>query len=205
MHVSDVCSNLVLFSKKTKQVRCSIREVLKICEQFNYEKECSAFALGSLLSLYAYVSRFVVRTSPHKLRVCAVLAPRFSLEFCTRAFSCFACFASQTPGLCSAFSSASFGFVRLCLSRFVRFQKVFKSLPIIKQRQTTWNTAANWQRIVSVKTELIEKQTEQACDWTEWKATIKVVLKQNQYIWTEINVNKVVTCTRCGFFFSPFL
>ena len=80
---------------------------------------CSAFALGSLLSLYAYVSRFVIRTSPHKLRVCAVLAPRFPLEFCTRAFSCFACFASQTPGLCSAFPSAPFEFVRLCLSRFV--------------------------------------------------------------------------------------
>ena len=44
------------------------------------------------------------------------------------------------------------------------------------------------------------KQTEQACDWTERKATIKIVLKQNQYIWTEINVNKVVTCTGCGFF-----
>ena len=80
---------------------------------------CSAFALGSLLSLYAYVSRFVIRTSPHKLRVCAVLAPRFPLEFCTRAFSCLACFASQTPGLCSAFPSAPFEFIRLCLSRFV--------------------------------------------------------------------------------------
>ena len=82
----------------------------------------------------------------------------------------------------------------------VRFQKCTESLPIIKQEQIAWNTAAKWQRIVSVKTELIEKQTEQACDWTERKATIKVVLKQNQYIWTEINVNKVVTCTRCGFF-----
>ena len=80
---------------------------------------CSAFALGSLLSLYAYVSRFVIRTSPLKLRVCAVLAPRFPLEFCTRVFSCFSCFASQTPGLCSAFPSAPFEFVRLCLSRFV--------------------------------------------------------------------------------------
>ena len=80
---------------------------------------CSAFALGSLLSLYAYVLRFVIRTSPHKLRVCAVLAPRFPLEFCTRAFSCLASFASQTPGLCSAFPSAPFEFIRLCLSRFV--------------------------------------------------------------------------------------
>ena len=42
------------------------------------------FSLGSLVSLYAYVSRFVMRTSPHKHRVCVVLAPRFRLEFCTR-------------------------------------------------------------------------------------------------------------------------
>ena len=60
-----------------------------------------------------------MRTSPHKHRVYAVLATRFPLEFCTRVFLGFACFASQTPGLCSAFSSAPFEFVRLCLSRFV--------------------------------------------------------------------------------------
>ena len=77
------------------------------------------FSLGSLLSLYANVSRFVMRTSLHKLRVCVVLAPRFPLEFCTRVFLCFACFASRTPGLYSAFPSAPFEFVRLCLSRFV--------------------------------------------------------------------------------------
>ena len=46
-----------------------------------------------------------------------MLAPRSSLEFYTRVFLCFACFASQTPGLCSAFPSAPFEFVRL----FVRF------------------------------------------------------------------------------------
>ena len=82
------------------------------------------YCLGFLLSLYACVSRFVMRTSPHKLRVCAVLAPRFPLEFCTRVFLCFACFASQTPGLWSAFPSAPFEFVCLCLSRFV-----MRSLP----------------------------------------------------------------------------
>ena len=89
-----------------------------------------------------------MRTSPHKHQVSAVLARRFPLEFCTRGFFyvlrasprkhrvcwqcshlgslwnfarvclCFACFASQTPGLCSAFPSAPFEFVRLCLSRF---------------------------------------------------------------------------------------
>ena len=58
-----------------------------------------------------------MRTSSHRLRVCAVLAPRFPVEFCTRVFLCFACFASQTPGLCSAFPSAPFEFVRSCLSR----------------------------------------------------------------------------------------
>ena len=65
------------------------------------------------------LSHYVMRTSPHKRRVCAVLAPRLPLEFCTRVFLCFACFASQTPGLCSAFPSAPFEFLRLCLSRFV--------------------------------------------------------------------------------------
>ena len=77
------------------------------------------FSLGSLLRLYAYVSRFVMRTSPHKLRVCAAFAPRFPLEICTDVFVCFACFASQTPGLYSAFPSAPFDFARLCLSSFV--------------------------------------------------------------------------------------
>ena len=52
------------------------------------------FSLGSLLGLYAYVSRFLMRSLPYKLRVCAVLAPRFPLEFCTRVFLCFAWFAS---------------------------------------------------------------------------------------------------------------
>ena len=57
--------------------------------------------LGSLVSLY----RFVMRTSPHKHRVCAVLAPRFPLEFCTRVFMfCVLCL--TTSGLCSAFRSA---------------------------------------------------------------------------------------------------
>ena len=65
------------------------------------------------------LSRIVMRTSPHKHRVCAVIVPRFPLEFCPRVFLCFACFASQTPGLCSAFPSAPFKFVRFCLSRFV--------------------------------------------------------------------------------------
>ena len=77
------------------------------------------FSLGSLLSLYAYMLRFVMRTSPHKLRVCALLTPQFPLEFCTRVFLCFAYFASQKPGLCSGFPSAPFEFVRLCLLCYV--------------------------------------------------------------------------------------
>ena len=40
-------------------------------------------------------------------------------NFARVCFLCFACFALQTPGLCSAFPSAPFEFVRLCLSCFV--------------------------------------------------------------------------------------
>ena len=49
------------------------------------------FSLGSLVSLFACVSRFVMHTSPHKHRVCAVLFSRFPFK----------------------------KFLRLCLSRFV--------------------------------------------------------------------------------------
>ena len=57
-----------------------------------------------------------MRTSPHKHRVSAVLARRFPLEFCTRVFLCFACFASKTPGLpCSARTSVPFGILHACV------------------------------------------------------------------------------------------
>ena len=95
------------------------------------------------------LSRIVMRTSPHKHRVCAVLFPRSPCEFarlcvsfryayfasqtsglcsaCTlvpfgifmRVFLWFAYFASLTPGLRSAFPLAPFEFVRLCLSYYV--------------------------------------------------------------------------------------
>ena len=77
---------------------------------------CAVVFPQPLLSLYAYACYVMLcllrLTGKH--RVCAVLAPRFPLEFCTRVFLCFAYFASQTPGLCSAFPSAPFEFVRLC-------------------------------------------------------------------------------------------
>ena len=44
------------------------------------------FSLSLLWNLYAYVCHYVIRTSPHKHRVSAVLARRFPLEFCTRGF-----------------------------------------------------------------------------------------------------------------------
>ena len=107
-----------------------------------------------------------MRISPHKHRVSAVVARRFPLEFCRRGFFmfcvlrlantgfavqcshlgslwnfarvclCFACFASQTPGMCSAFPSAPFEFVRLCLSRFASqtsgLCSAFLSVPFYK-------------------------------------------------------------------------
>ena len=74
---------------------------------------------------------YVLHASPHKHRVCAVLARRFPLErfpfgtvpfgtvpfWNTRVcFLCFACFASQTPGLpCSARTSVPFRILHVCV------------------------------------------------------------------------------------------
>ena len=94
------------------------------------------FSLGSLWHLYAYVCHYVMRTSPHKHRVSAVLARRFPFEFCTRVFLCFACFASQTPGLCSTFPSAPFWvctlvFVTFCLTN-IGFVQCFSLGSLLK-------------------------------------------------------------------------
>ena len=80
---------------------------------------------------------------------------------------------------------------------------------------TRYDTTTDYMEYSSKITEnricknLIEKQTEQACDWTERKrirfekTTIKAVLKKNQYIWTQINVNDVLPALDVAFW--PFL
>ena len=56
--------------------------------------------------LLRFSQNFVLRVLPHRHRVCAVLLPRLPsslLHVCV----CFACFASPTSGLCSAFPFGS--------------------------------------------------------------------------------------------------
>ena len=69
------------------------------------------------------LSRIVMRTSPHKHRVCAVLYPRFlCVSFRYAYFASRLCVsfryaysASQTSGLCSACTSVPFGILRACV------------------------------------------------------------------------------------------
>ena len=104
------------------------------------------FSLGSLVSLYAYVSRFVMRTSPHKHRVCAVLAPRFRLEFCTRVFMfCVLCLTNIRFVQCLSLGPL-FKFLRLSFSCYVmctlphkhQFRAVLSSRLIFKFTRLYW-------------------------------------------------------------------
>ena len=65
------------------------------------------FSFGSRKVSYTLLLRFSQRILPHKLRFCAVLSPRLPqsllnafVEFVLFSNFCFACFASQTSGLC---------------------------------------------------------------------------------------------------------
>ena len=81
---------------------------------------CSAFPSApvkpvSYTLLLRFSQNFVLRVLPHKHRVCAVLLPRLPSSLLHRlvfillysVISCFACFASPTSGLCSAFPFGS--------------------------------------------------------------------------------------------------
>ena len=68
---------------------------------------CSAFPRPSFEFVRFCLSRIVLRTSPHKHRVCAMLFPRSPLKFVRLCLLCYAYFASQTSGLCSAFALGS--------------------------------------------------------------------------------------------------
>ena len=79
---------------------------------------CSAFPSAPAIksvTRFCYAENFVLLVLPKKHRVCAVLLPRlpssffYMLEFILlySAIFCFACFASPTSGLCSAFRFGS--------------------------------------------------------------------------------------------------
>ena len=83
---------------------------LEFCTRVFLCFACSAFPSAPFEFVRSCLSRFVMRTLPHKHRVCAVLFSRFPFQkVCTLiflAFCCYAYFPSQTSGLCSAFPSA---------------------------------------------------------------------------------------------------
>ena len=73
-------------------------------------------------SPFAHVYLFCQCASPRKHRVCAVLLSSVPFPFCTRLFVLSVCFASQTPGLCSA---SIFGSLPL-LHTFICFVTVLR-------------------------------------------------------------------------------
>ena len=73
-------------------------------------------------SPFAHVYLFCQCASPRKHRVCAVLLSSVPFPFCIRLFVLSVCFASQTPGLCSA---SIFGSLPL-LHTFICFVSVLR-------------------------------------------------------------------------------
>ena len=73
-------------------------------------------------SPFAHVYLFCRCASPRKHQVCAVLLSSVPFPFCTRLFVLSVCFASQTPGLCSA---SIFGSLPL-LHTFICFVSVLR-------------------------------------------------------------------------------
>ena len=82
---------------------------------------CSAFPRPSFEFVRFCLSRIVLRTSPHKHRVCAMLLPSVPFEVCTLMFVMlfYAYFASQTSGLCSAFALGSLSSLYAYVSRLL--------------------------------------------------------------------------------------
>ena len=65
------------------------------------------------------LSYYVMRTSPHKHRVCAALFPRFPFKFVPLCVLFrYAYFTLQTSGLCSACTSVLFGILHACVFMF---------------------------------------------------------------------------------------
>ena len=77
---------------------------------------CYVMLCYAMLCLLCYV----MRTSPDKHRVCAVLFPRFPFESVRLCVSfCYAfCYRLTTSGLCSACTSVPFGILHACVFMF---------------------------------------------------------------------------------------
>ena len=94
---------------------CTRLFVILVCFASQTTVLCSAFSFGSL-SPFAHVYLLCWCASPRKQRVCVVLFPSAPFPVCTRFFVILVCFASQTTGLCSAFSFGSLSpFAHVCL------------------------------------------------------------------------------------------
>ena len=98
------------------------------------------FSFGSRKVRYTLLLRISQRVLPHKHRFCAVYPLGSRKVCCTLLFNLFylflcsnfgfACFASQTPALCSAIPSAPVKFVaRLCLTLLYSVIFVLRALP----------------------------------------------------------------------------
>ena len=125
------------YSLGSLKVCCTLKLVLYCALFSNFCFACfasqtsdlgSAFPSAPLKSVtrFCYAENFVLRVLPKKHRVCAVLLPRlpssffYMLEFILlySAIFCFACFASPTSGLCSAFPLAPLKFTPFWFSLF---------------------------------------------------------------------------------------
>ena len=125
------------YSLGSLKVCCTLKLVLYCALFSNFCFACfasqtsdlgSAFPSAPVKSVtrFCYAENFVLRVLPKKHRVCAVLLPRlpssffYMLEFILlySAIFCFACFASPTSGLCSAFPLAPLKFTPFWFSLF---------------------------------------------------------------------------------------
>ena len=87
-------------------------QVYVVCTSPCKHRVC-AVLLSWFPSPFAHVYLFCRCASPRKHRVCAVLLSSVPFPFCTRLFVLSVCFASQTPGLCSASILVPFPFAHV--------------------------------------------------------------------------------------------
>ena len=100
---------------------CARFFVMSVCFASQTPGLCSAFIFGSLPLLHTFLC-FVSVLRLANTGVCAVLLSSVPFPFCTRFFVLSVCFASQTPGLCSA---SIFGSLPL-LHTFICFVSVLR-------------------------------------------------------------------------------
>ena len=92
------------------------------CFAFTTQGLCSAFSSASFEFVRFFLSHIVLRTSPQKHRVCAMLFPRSPLKFVRLCLSCYVMRSLPHKHRLCAVHFSGFPFkklVRLCLSRIV--------------------------------------------------------------------------------------